>query len=139
MRGGLWMVVLAIVLTGCAAGRPMAAERTLKAPANTVPEAAAAMEEGNRLFAGRQLEAAKAKYQDAIKAQPTLAEAHYNLALVYDFLRDDATAKHHYIEAANLAPGHKVIWDAPPLRKHGDVDAHPKGSDTLFLPAVGGR
>ncbi len=139
MRGGMWMVVLAIVLAGCAS-RPMAAERTLKAPANSVPAAAAAMEEGNRLFGGRQLEAAKLQYQEAIKAQPTLAEAHYNLALVYDFLRDDATAKHHYMEAANLAPGHKVIWDAPPLRRHGDVDARPKGAaDTLFLPAVGGH
>ena len=139
MRGGMWMVVLTIVLAGCA-NRPMAAERTLKAPANTAPVAAAAMEEGNRLFGDRQFEAAKLKYQEAIKAQPTLAEAHYNLALIYDFLRDDATAKHHYIEAANLAPGHKVIWDAPPLRRHGDVDAHPKGSaDTLFLPAVGGH
>ena len=139
MRGGGWMVVLALVLFGCAASKPMAAERTLKAPAYAIPEAAAAMEEGNRLFSGRQLESAKLKYQEAIKAQPTLAEAHYNLALVYDFLRDDATAKHHYIEAANLAPGHKVIWDAPPLRRHGDVEAHPKGSDTLYLPAIGGR
>ena len=138
MRGGMWMAVLAIVLTGCAS-RPMAAERTLKAPANTVPAAGAAIEEGNQLFSSRQLEAAKLKYQEAIKAQPTLAEAHYNLALVYDFLRDDATARHHYIEAANLAPGHKVIWDAPPLRRHGDVDANPKGSGTLFLPAVGGH
>jgi Flp pilus assembly protein TadD len=135
----MWMVVLAIVLTGCA-NRPMAAERTLKAPANTVPAAATAIEEGNQLFGSRQLEAAKLKYQEAIQVQPTLAEAHYNLALVYDFLRDDATARHHYIEAANLAPGHKVIWDAPPLRRHGDVDANPKGSGgTLFMPAVGGR
>ncbi|MDQ6733077.1 MAG: tetratricopeptide repeat protein [Nitrospirota bacterium] len=138
MRGRVWIVVLALMLAGCAS-RPMAAERTLKAPAYAIPAAAAAMEEGNRLFGGRQLEAAKLQYQEAIKAQPTLAEAHYNLALVYDFLRDDATAKHHYIEAANLAPGHKVIWDAPPLRRHGDVEAHPKGSDTLYLPTVGGR
>jgi Flp pilus assembly protein TadD len=98
------------------------------------------MEEGNQLFGDRQLEAAKLKYQEAIKAQPTLAEAHYNLALVYDFLREDASARHHYIEAANLAPGHKVIWDAPPLRRHGDVNANSKGSaGTLFLPAVGGH
>lgn len=139
MRSGLWMVVLAIVLAGCASGRPMAAERTLKAPPTTLPAAAAAVEDGNRLFSSRQFDAAKLKYQEAIQAQPTLAEAHYNLALVYEYLREDATAKHHYIEAANLAPGNKVIWDAPPLRKHGDVDAHPKGTDALFLPAVGGR
>ncbi|HTK88108.1 MAG TPA: hypothetical protein VL329_10265, partial [Nitrospiraceae bacterium] len=59
MRDGLWMVVLALVLFGCAASKPMAAERTLTAPAYAIPEAAAAMEEGNRLFSGRQFETAK--------------------------------------------------------------------------------
>ena len=135
MKVGPWVVVMAIIVTACAS-RPAAFERTLAAPSGAVPAAASAMQEGNRQFSARQWEAAKAHYQEAIKVQPTLAEAHYNLALVYDMLRDDATAKRHFIEAANLAPGNKVIWDAPPLRRHGDVDAHPKGGDTIFMPAV---
>src|SRR5207249_9219715 len=68
------------------------------------------------------------------QVQPTLAEAHYNLALVIEILGDGATARRHYIEAANLAPGHKVIWDSPPLRRHGLVDSTPK-SDTLTTPS----
>ena len=129
-------IVMVIVLAACATSS--VADRTLKAPLGTSPAAVTAMDEGNRLFAARKWDAAKAQYEAAINAQPALAEAHYNLALIYDVLRDDATARKHYIEAANLAPGHKVIWDAPPLRRHGDVDAHPKSSDTLFMPAVGG-
>lgn len=133
------VIIIALTLSHCATGN-VTQSRTLEAPAGTKPAAMAAMEEGNRLFAQRQWEAAKAQYQTAITAQPTLAEAHYNLALVYDMLRDDATARHHYIEAANLAPGHKVIWDAPPLRRHGDVDAHPSSSSgPSFFPAIGGR
>jgi Tfp pilus assembly protein PilF len=130
-------IVMVVALTACATS-PRLADRTLKAPPGTSPAAVTAMDEGNRLFAARKWDAAKAQYEAAINAQPALAEAHYNLALVYDVLRDDATARKHYIEAANLAPGHKVIWDAPPLRRHGDVDAHPRSSDTLFMPAVGG-
>ncbi len=30
-------------------------------------------------------------------------------------------ASQHYLEAANLAPGHKVIWNSPPLRRYGNV------------------
>lgn len=135
MKVGPWIIFILLSLAACASP-PASSDRTLTAPAGTVPTAVTAMEEGNRQFAGRHWEAAKMQYQDAIKAQPTLAEAHYNLALVYDMLRDDATARRHFIEAANLAPGNKVIWDAPPLKRHGDVDAHPKGNDALFLPAV---
>ena len=111
----------------------------LPPPTGTTPAAATQIEKGNALFTSRDFTGAEAAFRQAIVVDAGSAEAHYNLALVYDFLRDDATAKHHYIEAANLAPGHKVIWDAPPLRRHGEVEAHPKGSDTQYLPAFGGR
>ena len=132
MRRSLMVLLAGLLVGGCAAAA--APERTLRAPTGTVPAAASAMEEGNRLFAGRQWEQAKAQYEAAIKEQPTLAEAHYNLALVLEILGDGATARRHYIEAANLAPGHKVIWDSPPLRRHGLVDPTPK-SDTLTTPS----
>jgi tetratricopeptide (TPR) repeat protein len=79
------------------------------------------VEEGNKQFAAREWEAAKTQYVAAIKAHPTLAEAHYNLALTLEMMGDQAGAKREYIQAANLAPGHKIIWDSPPLRKHGDI------------------
>jgi len=51
-------------------------------------------------------------------ADQQLAEAHYNLALALEKLGEKAEARKHYVAAANLAPGNKVIWDAPPLRKY---------------------
>lgn len=114
-----WVVGLAILVVGCAAAPEKKPVLTLSSPAGTAPAAAAAMTEGSKLFAQGQWEAAKAQYEAAIKAQPTLAEAHYNLALSLERLGDRTTATAHYKEAANLAPGHKVIWNAPPFRKYG--------------------
>ncbi|MEK6526963.1 MAG: tetratricopeptide repeat protein [Nitrospirota bacterium] len=121
MREGLLVLFLGVLVGGCTTlSEPF--RTTLDAPAGTKPAAVAAMGEGNKLFAARKWEAAKEQYEAAIKAQPSLAEAHYNLAMVIEVLGDEATARKHYVEAANLAPGHKVIWDAPPFRVHGLVE-----------------
>ena len=125
---------LALALAGCAtANHP---ERTLRAPAGTESAVAAAVDEGNRFFKASQWEDAKARYEAVIAAQPSLAEAHYNLGWVFNTLGDEAAARRHFMEAATLAPGHKVIWDSPPLRQHGKVQAQPR-SGTPFLPAMG--
>ncbi|MGB4893974.1 MAG: tetratricopeptide repeat protein, partial [Nitrospira sp.] len=74
-------------------------------------------------------------YLATIQADQTLAEAHYNLALTLERLGAKAEARKHYVAAANLAPGNKVIWDAPPLRRYDReigldrkswMDANPK-------------
>ncbi len=122
--------LIGVTLAGCAGGGGRdTLEAALSAPPKAAPAAAAANEEGIKLFYARQWEAAKAKYEEAIKAQPTLAEAHYNLGLVYDALRNDKEARKHFVEAANLAPGNKAIWSSPALRQHGDVMANPKSGD----------
>lgn len=130
------LLVAGLLVGGCAAVLENP-ERTLRPPSGTKPEAAAAMEEGNRLFKARKWEAARAQYEAAIKAQPTLAEAHYNLALVLEILEGDAQARPHYMEAATLAPGHKVIWDSPPLRRHGHVEPSAVRTSPLISPAMG--
>lgn len=132
MKRSFLVLLVVLFISGCAAAT--APERTLRSPAGTVPAAASAMEEGNRLFAARQWEQAKAQYEEAIKVQPSLAEAHYNLAMVIEILGDDITARRHYVEAANLAPGHKIIWDSPPFRRHGIVESTRK-SDDLITPS----
>ena len=132
----LVLVVVGLTLAACAA--PQRAERTLHAPAGTDPAIVTIMEEGNRLFKARQFEAAKVQYEAAIKAQPSLAEAHYNLGWTLSALGDETAARGHFMEAATLAPGNKVIWDSPPLRQHGNVEAHSKPGTTI-LPALGGH
>jgi len=131
------ILLVGLLAGGCATGPPP--ELTLRAPAGTAPEAVTLMEEGNRLFAAGQWEPSKQRYEAAIKAQPPLAEAHYNLALALERLGDQASARSHYIEAANLAPGHKVIWNSPPLRRHGEAVEVESKRETLISPGHGPR
>jgi len=112
-----FLLVIA-VLAGCG-GSKAAPVTILAAPAGTSEKAAPFMREGDRLAAAKDWAAAGQAYRSAVAAQPDLAEAHYNLAVCLDRMGDDMDAKKHYMTAANLAPGNKVIWDAPPLRESG--------------------
>ncbi len=116
MRSLVWAMVLTMALAGCAA-REKAEMRALHAPAGTSAVVSQQLEQGNQLFAQHNWAAAKQVYLATIQTDPTVAETHYNLALALERLGEKAEARKHYVAAANLAPGNKVIWDAPPLRK----------------------
>lgn len=117
MRMLITIALLAAALAwGCAMQQKPARE-TLDAPPGVMGAVAAGLERGNDQFAAQQWIEAREIYESVISLDPSLAEAHYNLALTLDRLGDSAEARKHYIQAANLAPGHKVIWNAPPLRK----------------------
>lgn len=109
-------ILMTIVLVGCAAEQRAPME-TLRAPVGTTASVSAAMERGNGLFAAQDWSGAKEAYAAILNTDPSLAEAHYNLALTLDKMGEKAEARKHYVQAANLAPGNKVIWNAPPLRK----------------------
>ncbi|HJR77394.1 MAG TPA: tetratricopeptide repeat protein [Nitrospiraceae bacterium] len=109
-------LVMTIVLFGCASERQAPVE-TLRAPSGTAASLTELMERGNSAFAAQNWSAAKETYAAVIRMDPLLAEAHYNLALTLDRLGDKAESRKHYVQAANLAPGNKIIWNAPPLRK----------------------
>ncbi|MBP7143347.1 MAG: tetratricopeptide repeat protein [Opitutaceae bacterium] len=123
-----------MMLVGCA-GQHKVELRPLHAAAGTSVAVSQQLEQGNQLFAQQDWAGARQVYVATIKADQTLAEAHYNLALTLERLGEKAEAKKHYVAAANLAPGNKVIWDAPPLRKYDSdigldrkswMDANPK-------------
>lgn len=117
-RNRVLLLVLLALLAGCAS--PKAAPVTpLPAPAGVSAKAAAHMMEGDRLFQTRDWAGAGQAYQAAVAQQPDLAEAHYNLAVALDRMGNKEEARKHYVTAANLAPGNKVIWDSPPLRQSG--------------------
>ena len=116
MRRTLLTVLLLSLFLGCST-RSTRVSNVLAAPSGTNPTAATQLEKGNTLFASRDYAGAEQAFRQTITADPTLAEAHYNLALTLDRAGNQAEAKKHYIEAANLAPGHKIIWDSPPLRE----------------------
>jgi Flp pilus assembly protein TadD len=103
---------------GCASAKA-APSSVLAAPTGSPADMVAKLEEGNRLFSAKDYASAEQSYRHTITAYPASAEAHYNLAVTLDRIGNRAEAKKHYIDAANLAPGHKVIWDSPPFRETG--------------------
>jgi Flp pilus assembly protein TadD len=106
---GVWFLVACTSPTS----KPLT---VLQAPAGVSPAVATQLDRGNALFAAQKWAEAEQIYRQTITAEPTLAEAHYNLAATLHRAGNIAEAKKHYMEAASLAPGNKVIWDAPPLR-----------------------
>jgi len=112
------LAAMIVFITGCA-GSKAHQVTVLPAPPGTSAKAAPMMSEGSRLAASQEWAGASQAFQGAVNAEPTLAEAHYNLAVCLDRLGEKAEAKKHYVTAANLAPGNKVIWDSPPLREAG--------------------
>ncbi len=114
MHRWAWVMLIMGLVAGCAAKSP--AVTILPAPSDTSHKAVVHMQEGDRLFHARDWAGASQAYEAAAAAQPDLAEAHYNLAVVLDRMGNKAEARKHYVTAANLAPGNKVIWDSPPLR-----------------------
>ena len=118
---GIWFLVACASPTS----KPLT---VLQAPAGVSPTVAAQLDRGNALFAAQKWVEAEQVYRQTIAAEPTLAEAHYNLAATLDRTGNKVEAKRHYMEAANLAPGNKVIWDAPPLRASSFSDELSKKS-----------
>jgi Tfp pilus assembly protein PilF len=137
MKISMIVVMIGAMLAGCAgsSAKPSSGP-TLQPPAGATPQAAVAMEEGNKLFASGDWQAAKGRYEAAIAAQSSMAEAHYNLALTLDKLNEQDVADKHYVEAANLAPGNRVIWNSRKFRRHAVPDSPFKQQkDKSFLDA----
>lgn len=134
MRHLGWVVMAIVTIVGCAGPRK-AEVRPLHAPAGTATAVSEQLEQGNQLLIKQEWAGARDAYLVTIQADRSLAEAHYNLALALEKLGEKAEARKHYVAAANLAPGNKIIWDAPPLRKYDSeltlekkswMDANPK-------------
>jgi tetratricopeptide (TPR) repeat protein len=111
----LMVVVLTGMLmgSGCQSGPK---RMILPAPAGTNAAAARHNDEGVHAYEQSQWESAKQHFEAAISMSPDLAEAHYNLGMTLYRLKAMQEGDTHFIKAANLAPGNKVIWDSPSLR-----------------------
>ena len=134
-----YIMVGMVVLVACSSTPQPVKQPTLSAPTIASLAVRAAISEGNRLFASGRYQAAKIQYEKAILAKKTVAEAHYNLALALDYMGKRDEARPHYMEAANLAPGHQVIWNSPVLRRYGDVKVEGSGGAMMpGIPGIGG-
>lgn len=102
----------------------------LPAPAGTNAAAARHNDEGFQAYQQQQWESAKQHFKAAIAASPELAEAHYNLGMTLYRLKAMQEGDAHFIQAADLAPGNKVIWDAPPLKSVKVPDREVSGTSS---------
>jgi tetratricopeptide (TPR) repeat protein len=104
-------------------------------------DAIAWTEEGTKAYQAKQFEEAKRYFAQAMAAAPDSGQAHYNYALALNALGEAAVARHHFLEAANLAPGDKVIWDSPALAPYGDPEIRKQRGERPYgtgRPTFGG-
>ena len=94
------------------------------------PQVVTLTEQGTQAYQAKQFDDAKNYFSQAVAAAPESGPAHYNHALALNAVGDTEQARQQFMEAANLAPGDKVIWDSPALRPYGNVESPKK----KFIP-----
>lgn len=145
-RGGNWWrdewttrvgigccLVLIIGLGGCASTPEDPTPLALSGPVSS--GTSRSNEEGRRAYLKGDYQRAKESFGQVVAAAPDSGEAHYNLGLAMHALGEKQEARQHFIKAANLAPGNKIIWDSPALRPYGTLDT---SEDSQPAPSVPG-
>ena len=105
------------------------------------PQAITLTEQGTQAYQAKQFEQAKGFFAQAMEAAPQSGQAHYNYALALNALGDSETARQHFLEAANLSPGDKTIWDSPALAPFGNPAANKSSKEHDYgtrRPTLGG-
>ena len=97
------------------------------------PQAVTLTEQGTQAYQAKQFDDAKNYFSKAVAEAPQSGPAHYNYALTLNVMGDTEQARQQFMEAANLAPGDKVIWDSPALRPYGNPEVPKK---KLILPGA---
>ena len=130
-RGGtmkyLSILGLILILVGVVACSKKAKPLVpLALDAGVKPQAEVLTEQGTQAYQAKQFDDAKNYFSQAVATAPQSGQAHYNYALALNALGDTEQARQQFMEAANLAPGDKVIWDSPALSPFGNVEAPKK-------------
>jgi len=105
------------------------------------PQAITLTEQGTQAYQAKQFEQSKGFFAQAMEAAPQSGQAHYNYALALNALGDSETARQHFLEAANLAPGDKTIWDSPALAPFGNPAVNKTSKEHNYgtrRPTMGG-
>jgi len=128
----LGLMVLLLVGTGCFQKRkplvPLALDGEARSQAMTLTE------QGTQAYQAQQFEEAKRYFEQAVTEAPTSGPAHYNYALALNALGDSEVARRHFLEAADLSPGDKVIWDSPALSPYGNPENKNKKMPGPYTP-----
>jgi Flp pilus assembly protein TadD len=74
--------------------------------------------EGIKMYMQGKWEDAEMHFDEAIKADPKMAEAHYNSGLALDKMGKHKEATDQFAEALKLAPNNRSIAESPILKAH---------------------
>jgi Tfp pilus assembly protein PilF len=128
--GVLGLVLLLVGTTACSQKRkplvPLGLDNEVKA------QATALTEQGTQAYQAQQYEEAKQYFEQAVAAAPQSGPAHYNYGLALNALGDSEVARQHFLEAANLSPGDKIIWDSPALSAYGNPENKNRTKDRPY-------
>lgn len=129
--GTMGIIVAAVLTLALSACASKATPLLLAAPSTAREGAKVHNDRGIRAYQEGHINQAREHFEAAITVDPELAEAHYNLGMTLYRLGSVGDGDQHFIQAANLAPGNTIIWDAPPLRRAAprEKDLIPTGSD----------
>lgn len=116
----LSIVLVLVAMTACSQKRKPLVPLALDGEAKS--QAAALTEQGTQAYQAKQFEEARQYFEQAVTVAPQSGQAHYNYALALNALGDSELARQHFITAADLAPGDKVIWDSPALSPYGNPE-----------------
>ncbi len=136
---GILLLVLGAAACSKSKARPLV---PLALEAGVPPRAIALNEQGMQAYQGREYEEAKKYFAQTVEAAPQSGPAHYNYALALNRLGETEAARKQFVEAANLAPGDKIIWDSPVLSPFGNPETEEKKVAAPQNPnrrSVGGR
>lgn len=136
---GILLLVLGAVSCSKSKSRPLT---PLALEAGVPARAIALNEQGTQAYQGREYEEAKKYFAQTVEAAPQSGPAHYNYALALNRLGETDAARKQFVEAANLAPGDKIIWDSPVLSPFGNPETEEKKVAAPQNPnrrSVGGR
>jgi tetratricopeptide (TPR) repeat protein len=121
----LVMVVLLLAggLSACASeSRKVKAREPLMLLPSAAPNAQQLTSQGSSAYLAGRYDEAKTLFTQAVSVAPNSGEARYNLGLALFKLGDTEAAREQFIQASNLAPGNKVIWDSPALSPYSTPD-----------------
>ena len=83
-------------------------------------------EQGTQAYRARDFDAAKGYFSQTVAAAPQSGPAHYNYALALNALGETEAARRQFLDAADYAPGDKIIWDSPALSPYGNPETEEK-------------
>lgn len=136
------LLVLCLIAIGAAcAKKPAPLVPLTLTDGGVKPQAITLTEQGTQAYRAKQFDEAKSYFGQALAAAPESGQAHYNYALALNALGDAEGARQHFVEAANLAPGDKVIWDSPALAPFGNPQGQKVYKEHPYAtgrPTIGG-